>query len=56
MNMEPGSRGRTKYPVRMGEMPEISQDTVVKWVIVPGATVAALFVFSKLLKRKRRKK
>lgn len=38
----------------MGQMPEINQETLVKWVVVPGATMAVLWIITRVLRRRRK--
>lgn len=46
-----------RYPIYMGAMvPGISDENLVKWVVVPGATVATLFLLTRILKRKKGRK
>ena len=40
-------------PAYMGQ---VEAGTITKWVIIPGATVAALFVITALLRGRRRKR
>jgi len=47
------ARNPYRVPAKMGA---IDQSTIVKWVVVPGATVATLFVISRLIKGKKRRK
>ena len=55
-----GSRGQL---VRMGKMDlqnfdfaDLDQEDVIKWVVVPGATIAALFFLTKVIKKRKRRR
>lgn len=41
-------------PYTMGQ--DIDQETIIKWVVVPGITVAALTVAARLFRRRRRRR
>jgi len=57
-----GSRPPARYPreyrgASMGaiSLPEMNQETIVKWIVVPGITVGALMVAARLFGRKKKR-